>query len=323
MTTGPDFRTAELDRLAAQIIPAEHFEFSAETARDRFFKDTAMLDIKQLVHNRFRTNPLSMVDHMRDNLQLTGSEDLLDLGCGNAFVLEHLRPSLAGGSITGLDNAPAVLDAARQRMRGTATPCTWIEGSADDLSMLRDDSFDRVMANYMIHYVPDLGACFREVRRVMRPGGIFQLTTDRPDSMLEMYEVHFTALTAMGAPADLHRATPKGRLSLDNGRPQLAGHFDTVETVTWQDQLRFTEPEPFMEFYRVGHNHCCASSEPDERLDEDFFTELRAKVRAQVVSAIEKHGTSPSRSSRVPSCAADELIGARLDYRPLWPARRW
>ncbi|MGW2652093.1 class I SAM-dependent methyltransferase [Streptomyces sp. NPDC001478] len=288
--TAPNFRTPELDELAQQIIPDEHFTFTAETARDRFFNDTRMLDVKQWVHNAFRTNPASMVDHMRDNLRLTGTEDLLDLGCGNAFVLEHLRPSIADGTITGLDNAPAVLDAARRRMRGTATPCTWIEGSADDLSMLGDDSFDRVMANYMIHYVPDLDACFREVRRVMRPGGLFQVTTDRPDSMLEMYRVHFTALREMGAPADLHRATPKGRLSLDNGRPQLERHFEHVKTAAWQDQLRFTDPEPFMEFYRVGHNHCCASSEPDARLDEAFFTELRDRVRAQVVADIEEKG---------------------------------
>ncbi|MFE3935205.1 class I SAM-dependent methyltransferase [Streptomyces goshikiensis] len=181
-----DFRTPALDALAKEIIPEQHFVFSADTARERFFNDTRMLDVKQDVHNRFRTNPTSMVGYMINNLALAGTEDLLDLGCGNAFVLEHLRPQLADGTITGLDNAPAVLDAARARMHGTATPCTWIEGSVDDLSMLGDDTFDRVMANYMIHYVPDLDRCFTEVRRVLRPGGLFQLTTDRPDSMLEM-----------------------------------------------------------------------------------------------------------------------------------------
>ncbi|MFJ3881553.1 class I SAM-dependent methyltransferase [Streptomyces sp. NPDC090077] len=285
-----DFRTAALDALAKKVIPEEHFEFSMETARDNFFKDTGMLDVKQDVHNRFRTNPKSMVSHMTDNLDLIGQEDLLDLGCGNAFVLEHLRPHLADGTITGLDVAPAVLDAARARMHGTATPCTWIEGSADDLSMLADGSFDRVMANYMIHYVPDLDRCFTEVRRVLRPGGIFQLTTDRTDSMLEMYQVHFAALKAMGAPKDLIKATPKGRLSLDNGAGQLERHFENVKRVTWQDQLRFTDPEPFLRFYQVGHNHCCASSEPDERLDEAFFSELRARVRAQVTETIKEHG---------------------------------
>ncbi|MET8768850.1 class I SAM-dependent methyltransferase [Streptomyces sp. NPDC004658] len=288
--TEPDFRTPELDALAARVIPGRHFEFSAATARDRFFKDTGMLDIKQWVHNAFRTNPRSMVDHMIANLQLTGTEDLLDLGCGNGFILQHLRPHLADGSITGLDIAPAVLDAARQRLHGTATPCTWIEASADDLSMLADNAFDRVMANYMIHYVPDLDRCFTEVRRVMRAEGLFHLTTDRLDSMLEMYDVHFSALKEMGAPDDLFKATPKGRLSLDNGADILSRYFDQVERRTWQDQLRFTDPEPFMQFYEIGHNHCCASSEPDERLGESFFSELRERVRAQVAAAITDKG---------------------------------
>ncbi|MFF7887778.1 class I SAM-dependent methyltransferase [Streptomyces sp. NPDC020794] len=288
MTT--DFRTPALDALAKTIIPGEHFEFSAETARDRFFNDSRMLIVKQWVHNTFRTNPTSMLEHMLGNLALTGTEDLLDLGCGNGFILEGLRPHLTDGSITGLDIAPAVLDAARQRLHGTATPCTWIEGSADDLSSLGDDTFDRVMANYMIHYVPDLDRCFAGVRRVMRPGGIFQLTTDRTDSMLEMYQVHFTALRDMNAPEHLFKATPKGRLSLDNGTPQLRAHFEHVQVVSWQDQLRFTDPEPFMRFYEVGHNHCCASSEPDERLDDGFFRELRDRVRAQVTEAITTNG---------------------------------
>ncbi|MFF4582713.1 hypothetical protein ACFY15_30680 [Streptomyces sp. NPDC001373] len=46
-------------------------------------------------------------------------------------------------------------------MNGIATACTWIEGSADD-------SFDRVMTDYMIRYVPDLDRCFTEVQ--MPPG---------------------------------------------------------------------------------------------------------------------------------------------------------
>jgi hypothetical protein len=42
-------------------------------------------------------------------------------------------------------------------------------------------------------------------------------------------------------------------------------HFEEVEAVTWQDQLRFTDPEPFMRFYEVGHNHCCQRSTPSRR----------------------------------------------------------
>ena len=40
-----------------------------------------------------------------------------------------------------------------------------------DLFTLSDNAFDRVMANYMIHYAPDLDRCFAEVARVLRPAG--------------------------------------------------------------------------------------------------------------------------------------------------------
>ncbi|MEE1735493.1 hypothetical protein PUR49_02940 [Streptomyces sp. BE147] len=128
------------------------------------------------------------------------------------------------------------------------------------------------------------------MRRVMRPGGIFQLTTDRPDSMLEMYDVHFAALRALDAPDDLFKATPKGRLSLDTGASQLAEHFEHVEKVTWQDQLRFTDTAPFMRFYEVGHNHCCASSVPDSRFDDGFYARLRGLVETEVLRRIQADG---------------------------------
>jgi SAM-dependent methyltransferase len=285
-----DFRTPELDQLAAEVIPSEYFQFSTNTIRNRLFKDTSMLDIKQIVHNRYRTNPNSMVDHLLKALALTGKEQLLDLGCGNGFVLENLRPHLAAGRIAGLDISPAMLRAAAIRLAGVATPCEWVEGSADDLSAFADDSFDRVMATYMMHYVPDINLCLAEVRRVLRPDGAFLLTTNRPDSMLEMFHVHYDALRSMKAPSRLFKATPKCRVSLTNGMSYVKEYFDNIDLVTWQDQLRFTEATPYMEFYRVGQKYCCAASEPDDDLDEEFFSHLHECVRQRVQEAIDHNG---------------------------------
>ncbi|WP_331772913.1 methyltransferase domain-containing protein (plasmid) [Embleya sp. NBC_00888] len=285
----PDFRTAEVDDVADRVIPDEHFTLSTEDARDTYLADRRVLDAKQLAHNRYRTNPRALVDHLREHLDLTGTEELLDLGCGNGFVLEHLRPHLADGRIVGLDIAPGILAAAAARLRGVATDCTWVQGSADDLSRFDTDSFDRVMANYMMHYVPDIARALAETRRVLRPDGRFLLTTDNVRSLVEMYDVHFTALRAMGAPEGLFEASPKGRVSLDNGGVVLAEHFDTVELHTWQDQLRFAEAEPFLDFY-AGHNYMCAASLNDPDLDEAFFTELRNRVRALVQAAITERG---------------------------------
>ncbi|MEV4383267.1 class I SAM-dependent methyltransferase [Streptosporangium sp. NPDC049644] len=283
-----DFRTPEVDRLAAEVIPEEFFELSTQDARDVFFADTRMLDGKQLAHNRYRTSPRSLIDHLAEQLELAGTETLLDVGCGNGFVLEHLRPHLADGRIIGLDIAPGVLQAAEARLAGVATPCEWVEGSADDLSAFGDDSFDRVIATYMMHYVPDIDRCLAEVRRVLRPGGRFVLTTDRPDSMVEMYQTHFAVLREMDAPARLFKATPKARISLINGGEYLNPHFTQVELRTWQDQLRFADAEAFMAFYSA-HNYCCAASAPGD-LGENFFAELRARARARVQAVIDRDG---------------------------------
>ncbi|MER5648693.1 class I SAM-dependent methyltransferase [Streptosporangium sp. NPDC002524] len=283
-----DFRTPELDQLTA-TIPDAYFELSAEDARDRYFADTRMLDGKQLAHNRFRTNPRTMVDHLLDQLALTGSEGWLDLGCGNGFVAEQIRPHLADGRIVGLDIAPGVLNAARTRMAGVATSCEWIEGSAEELSMFADGDFDRVTAIYMMHYVPDIDACLREVARVLAPGGRFILTTDRPDSMVEMFDVHFTVMKQMDAPRHLFKATPKARISLTNGHDQLAAHFTQVDLRTWQDQLRFSAVGPFLDFY-AAHNYCCAASQPGDGLEPGFFTELRERVGEHVQTVIDRDG---------------------------------
>lgn len=287
--THMDFRTPELDALASVVIPEQHFELRAEDARDSYFTDTSKLDAKQLVHDRFRTNPQALHDHLIGALDLRGTEELLDLGCGNGEILARIRPYLAAGHLTAFDIAPAALEAARQRLDGVATPCEFVEGTADDLSVFANDSFDRVMAVYMAHYVTDLDACFAEVRRVLRPGGRFVLATDRTDSMVEMWNVHFAALRDMNAPEMLFRATPKGRISLSNGTGQLTPYFASVERVDWQDQLQFGKVDAFMAFYR-SCNHCCASSKPGMDLPPAFFTELEERVHARVQAAIEKVG---------------------------------
>ncbi|MEU6331546.1 methyltransferase domain-containing protein [Streptomyces sp. NPDC047049] len=284
-----DFRTPELDGLASRVIPDQYFELKAEDARDSYFTDSSKLDATQLVHDRFRTNPLALHDHLIRALDLRGAEELLDLGCGNGEILARIRPYLAAGHLVGLDIAPAVLEAARQRLDGVATPCEFVEGSADDLSAFDSDSFDRVMAVYMAHYVTDLQACFAEVQRVLRPGGRFLLATDRPDSMVEMYDAHFAALRDMDAPQHLFRATPKARISLDNGTEQLAPHFASVKRVDWQDQLQFAKAEHFMAFYR-SCNYCCASSKPGEGLPPAFFTELEDRVHDRVQAVIDDIG---------------------------------
>jgi arsenite methyltransferase len=101
---------------------------------------------------------------------------VLDIGSGtgtDALIASRLvGPS---GTIFALDMTPAMLD----KLRGTITAAdvgnvSVVEGNAEAIP-LPDQSVDVVTSNGVLNLVPDKAAAFRELFRVLRPGGSLQL----------------------------------------------------------------------------------------------------------------------------------------------------
>lgn len=96
---------------------------------------------------------------------------VLDLGCGTGLMARALEGCAA--RIEGVDLSPGMLrEAARTRLYARLD-----EG--DLLGHLRgrpDASLDVVVAADVFVYLAELGPVFREVRRTLRPGGLFAFT---------------------------------------------------------------------------------------------------------------------------------------------------
>lgn len=108
--------------------------------------------------------------------------------------------------------------------------------------------------------------------------------------MVELYSLHFEALRRVGAPEYLFKASPKGRVSLENGADLVGREFNRVDLRRRPDVMRFTTPEPFLRFYAIGHNFCSASSKPDPALDQQFFDNLLSEMRNLVEGVIRREG---------------------------------
>ena len=97
---------------------------------------------------------------------------LLDVGCGPGSITVGLAEVLASGTVVGLDREPRVLDAACALTveRGVAN-VRFTAGSAFALPFA-DAAFDAALAHTLLEHVGDGVAVLREIRRVLRPGGL-------------------------------------------------------------------------------------------------------------------------------------------------------
>ncbi|MCG6920746.1 MAG: arsenite methyltransferase [Acidobacteria bacterium] len=105
-------------------------------------------------------------------LELKPGETVLDLGSGagiDAFLAaREVGPS---GRVIGVDMTPQMLARARRSAATTGhTNVEFREGRLEALPV-EDGSVDAVTSNCVINLVPDKAAVFREVARVLKPGG--------------------------------------------------------------------------------------------------------------------------------------------------------
>lgn len=97
---------------------------------------------------------------------------VLEIACGTGIVTRHLRNRLpAGARLVATDLNPPMIDFARQKLTGMRG-IDWRPADACALPF-REASFDAVVCQFGLMFVPDKSAAFREARRVLVPGGVF------------------------------------------------------------------------------------------------------------------------------------------------------
>jgi len=104
-------------------------------------------------------------------LALTGDEYVLDLGCGIGGPSRYLA-STFGCRVTGLDLTPEFCRVARMLTERTGLADRIEYRQGDALATPFDDGrFDVVWSQNMVMNIADRERLYREVRRVLKPGG--------------------------------------------------------------------------------------------------------------------------------------------------------
>lgn len=144
---------------------------------------------------------------------------VLEVGCGEGELAERLTAVVP--EVVAVDQSPRMVDLTRAR---------GVDARVADIQELpfADDSFDVVLAAWMLYHVSDLDRGLSELARVLRPRGRLVATTNGNDHLAELLALG--GLECWDMP-----------FAAENGAEILGRHFGSVErqdvhgTVTFPD----------------------------------------------------------------------------------------
>lgn len=111
-----------------------------------------------------------------DAAQVQAGQQVLDLGCGTGAVSLLLAKREPQARIVGLDPDANALARAEQKARAAGAAIEFQKGYAGR-APYPAHSFDHVLSSLVIHHLTSeqKQAAFRDVKRLLRPGGAFHL----------------------------------------------------------------------------------------------------------------------------------------------------
>ena len=104
---------------------------------------------------------------MADLATVRAGQQALDVGCGPGALTAELVTRLGASAVAAVDPSEPFVIAARARNPGVAV----LQASADDLPFPAQ-AFDAVLAQLVVHFMPDPVAGLVEMKRVTRPDGV-------------------------------------------------------------------------------------------------------------------------------------------------------
>jgi len=129
--------------------------------------------------------------------------NVLDLGCGGGFMTEPL--ALRGARVTGIDPSDASLEAARKHAGAQGLDITYRQGVGEAIP-LDSNSIDRVICVDVLEHVQYVDKVLSEIRRVLRPNGLFLFDTVNRNWLSRLLTVNMAEDVLRVIPKNTHDA---------------------------------------------------------------------------------------------------------------------
>ena len=203
-----------------------------------------------------------------DALPFGRAKRIVDIACGCGTLLPDLQDASAPNTqIIGVDISPGMVALAQDRF-----PVAVMDAAALGLAT---GAFDGGVMAFALFFMPDVDQVLREVRRVVRRGGVFGLTSWFGEPSYPAQDIWTEEIVASGAQVGAYSATAINPLALHQAL-ERAG-FESVRV--WADRFDYHHPrDRFLEL-RTGLAARWLAS-----LDTVAREQLIARVRSRLAT---------------------------------------
>jgi len=240
------------------------------------------------------SRPLAVV--FADQAGLPAGRTALDVGCGPGALTGVLVDRLGAGAVSAFDPSPPFVAECAARHPGVDVR----EGRAEAIPF-DDARFDAALAQLVLHFVSEPARAARELRRVLRPGGVAAACVWDFAEGMQMLRHFWDAALAI----DPH--APDEARTLRFGRPGeiaellLSAGFDDIAETTLTVSARYQGFEELWAGFLAGVGPAgsfCMSLPQSERtaLRAELFDRLGAPTGAFSLTATARcaSGRSPA-----------------------------
>ena len=220
------------------------------------------------LHKEYAANQQGWFPWLFERCQMNPGDTVLELGCGDGSLwLENRDRIPAKVNIILSDLSDGMIRDVKRSIGSGDERFHFDVMDAHQIHM-PNGSVDLLLANHVLFYCEDLQKVFREVKRVLKPEGIFVCSTYSSSHMKEISELVLEFDGRIVLSADYLYE----RFGKENGKELLQEEFSDIEWIQYEDHLNVTDADALIAYVLSCHGN-------QNRYIVDRYKDFRAFVK--------------------------------------------